>query len=80
MIFYYGLRNFYQNIRKYEQSRNDRQLAGKLQNTEDCSPYDTVTRQSDRKILPIVPCGAIANSMFNGKNLEEEEEDFYKTY
>lgn len=69
-MFYYGLRNFYQNIRKYEQSRNDRQLSGKLEiaNTEECYPFERANKTTSNMILilPIVPCGIIANSMFNG--------------
>jgi len=44
-------------------SRDDFQLLGKLSKTpsSDCAPYD----YNDKK--PIAPCGAIANSLFNGK-------------
>ena len=64
---YYGLSNFYQNHRRYVKSRNDEQLAGNgvsygaLRNT-DCSPYDVDTENETY----IAPCGAIANSLFNG--------------
>ncbi len=61
VFFYYGLSNFYQNHRRYVKSRNDWQLLGHLDNTADCTPYET----RDDKV--IVPCGAIANSMFNGR-------------
>lgn len=46
--------------------RDDSQLLGQLSLTPsgDCEPfaYDTNNK-------PIAPCGAIANSMFNGLNL-----------
>lgn len=58
---YYGLTNFYQNHRRYVKSRDDNQLLGEFGATPstDCAPFDLV----DGK--PIVPCGAIANSIFN---------------
>lgn len=63
--FYYGLENYYQNMRLYVRSRNDDQLQGlRLDETEDCHPYETVIDQNGRSI-PIVPCGAVANSLFN---------------
>ncbi|KAI6175290.1 hypothetical protein M3Y97_00672400 [Aphelenchoides bicaudatus] len=64
VFFYYGLRNFYQNIRKYEQSRNDRQLAGHIFETDECYPLTTANKTGSPPIV-IVPCGAVANSMFN---------------
>ncbi|CAF0703524.1 unnamed protein product [Brachionus calyciflorus] len=61
---YYGLKNFYQNHRRYVKSRDDNQLLGneitdpsKL-NTE-CKPYDS------KNGAIYAPCGAIANSIFN---------------
>lgn len=65
---YYGLSNFYQNHRRYVKSRDDNQLLGRLDQepSRDCSPFayanDTYGIEK-----PIAPCGAIANSMFNGK-------------
>ncbi|GMS94065.1 hypothetical protein PENTCL1PPCAC_16240, partial [Pristionchus entomophagus] len=59
VFFYYYLQNYHQNTRQYIKSRNDEQLLGNLQKTSGCDPYD---REGD---LPIVPCGAIANSIFN---------------
>lgn len=58
---YYGLTNFYQNHRRYVKSRDDNQLLGEFSNTvsSDCSPFDL------NNGIPIVPCGAIANSLFN---------------
>lgn len=60
---YYGLTNYYQNHRRYVKSRDDFQLLGKLSQTpsSDCAPYDFYNGK------PIAPCGAIANSLFNGK-------------
>ena len=63
--FYYGLEGYYQNMRLYFRSRNDLQLRGQFLNTvEDCSPYKTGKDQFNNT-LPIVPCGAVANSLFN---------------
>uniref|UniRef100_A0A8C4DEP1 Cell cycle control protein n=2 Tax=Dicentrarchus labrax TaxID=13489 RepID=A0A8C4DEP1_DICLA len=63
VFMYYGLSNFYQNHRRYVKSRDDSQLNGDqsaLKNpSKECEPY----RTSDG--LPIAPCGAIANSLFN---------------
>lgn len=61
VFIYYGLSNFYQNHRRYVKSRDDNQLLGKLENpvSVDCIPF-----HKDNN-LPIAPCGAIANSMFN---------------
>ncbi|XP_076013914.1 cell cycle control protein 50B [Genypterus blacodes] len=64
VFFYYGLSNFFQNYRKYGASRDDSQLSGDIDQfkapSSDCAPY-----QYDGNDKPIVPCGAIANSMFN---------------
>ncbi|XP_017792065.1 PREDICTED: cell cycle control protein 50A isoform X2 [Habropoda laboriosa] len=61
IYMYYGLTNFYQNHRRYVKSRDDNQLLGKLSDivSGDCEPfaYDNG--------VPIVPCGAIANSLFS---------------
>lgn len=61
VFMYYGLKNFYQNHRRYVKSRDDDQLLGKLSLTpsEDCYPFQ---KNGDK---PIAPCGAIANSLFN---------------
>ncbi|XP_044532046.1 cell cycle control protein 50A isoform X2 [Gracilinanus agilis] len=63
VFMYYGLSNFYQNHRRYVKSRDDSQLNGDitaLRNpSKECEPY---RRDED---IPIAPCGAIANSMFN---------------
>lgn len=62
VFFYYGLTNFYQNHRRYVKSRDDNQLLGefKIPVSTDCAPFDL-----DGAGKPIVPCGAIANSLFN---------------
>lgn len=61
---YYGLTNYYQNHRRYVKSRDDEQLLGRLSvmPSSDCTPFGYT---DDGK--PIAPCGAIANSLFNGK-------------
>uniref|UniRef100_UPI0037E7EF2F cell cycle control protein 50B n=1 Tax=Semicossyphus pulcher TaxID=241346 RepID=UPI0037E7EF2F len=63
LFFYYGLSNYFQNQRKYGVSKDDDQLTGDLDNfktpSESCFPY----RYDKNK--PIVPCGSVANSMFN---------------
>ncbi|KYN17128.1 Cell cycle control protein 50A, partial [Trachymyrmex cornetzi] len=66
VYMYYGLTNFYQNHRRYVKSRDDNQLLGQLHSTvsSDCEPfaYDKV---NDEDMVPIAPCGAIANSLFS---------------
>ncbi|XP_056281569.1 cell cycle control protein 50B isoform X2 [Pseudoliparis swirei] len=63
VFFYYGLSNYFQNYRRYGVSKDDTQLSGDLDNfktpSDTCSPYDTDGGK------PIVPCGSVANSMFN---------------
>lgn len=61
---YYGLTNYHQNHRRYVKSRDDDQLLGRLDNTpsSDCVPFAYTDND-----IPIAPCGAIANSLFNGK-------------
>ena len=68
VYMYYGLTNFYQNHRRYVRSRDDHQLLGvKLdyyQLNPDCDPYrGEITANGS---FPYAPCGAIANSLFNG--------------
>ncbi|MBZ3871672.1 Cell cycle control protein 50B [Sciurus carolinensis] len=64
VYLYYELTNFYQNNRRYGVSRDDAQLSGlpsALHNpVNECAPY-----QFSAAGLPIAPCGAIANSLFN---------------
>jgi hypothetical protein len=59
---YYGLKNFYQNHRRYVKSRDDNQLLGKSMKSlnSECHPYDY-----DQNRSFYAPCGAIANSLFN---------------
>jgi len=64
VYMYYGLTNFYQNHRRYVKSRSEAQLLGKIDTKTtggDCEPF----AMNDEKTKPIVPCGAIANSLFN---------------
>lgn len=63
VFFYYGLSNYFQNYRKYSVSKDDDQLSGNLKNFE--SPSDTCSPYQRDNNKPIVPCGSIANSMFN---------------
>lgn len=58
-----GLTNFYQNHRRYVKSRDDDQLLGDFREdpSSDCIPF----AYSDDKNKQIVPCGAIANSLFS---------------
>ncbi|XP_018495614.1 cell cycle control protein 50A [Galendromus occidentalis] len=66
---YYGLSNFYQNHRRYVKSRSDKQLLGRPTDVSpDCAPFD---RAGGEGGLPIAPCGAIANSLFNDTILLE---------
>lgn len=64
VFFYYGLTNYFQNQRAYGVSKDDYQLSGDtyyFTNIDSsCSPY-----KYDSNNKPIVPCGALANSMFN---------------
>ncbi|KAK0400136.1 hypothetical protein QR680_003372 [Steinernema hermaphroditum] len=61
VVFFYGLSNFYQNLRQYIASRNDQQLFGDLESVENCAPYE----KDETSGLKIAPCGSVANSMFN---------------
>lgn len=64
VFFYYGLRNFHQNLRRYMDSRDDAQTVGRVSNLKNpstyCEPFN-----KDQNGVPIAPCGAVANSMFN---------------
>jgi len=54
--------NYYQNHRRYVKSRDDNQLLGKTSAVStDCQPYQQSPNGTD-----YTPCGAIANSKFNG--------------
>ena len=67
VYMYYGLTNFYQNHRRYVKSRNDNQLRGVKQTSTsgDCSPF--LSWENTSASYTYAPCGAIANSMFNGQ-------------
>ncbi|XP_058478158.1 transmembrane protein 30C [Solea solea] len=64
VFFYYGLKNFHQNLRRYMDSRDDGQMVGRKYNLKNpssyCKPFER-----DQSGLPIAPCGAVANSIFN---------------
>ena len=73
VYLYYGLTNYYQNHRRYVRSRDDWQLEGSNDKKSvddlngDCEPFSEYSgNDTDGKSLPIAPCGAIANSLFNG--------------
>jgi len=61
VYMYYGLTNFYQNHRRYVKSRDESQLLGDVEKepNSDCTPFAKLNNKT------IVPCGAIANSLFN---------------
>ncbi|RWS08890.1 Cell cycle control protein 50A-like protein [Dinothrombium tinctorium] len=69
VYFYYGLTNYFQNHRRYVKSRDDDQLHGDLSKapSSDCLPFDRAIDPRTNKTMPIVPCGAIANSLFSDK-------------
>ncbi|KAJ3613108.1 hypothetical protein NHX12_019362 [Muraenolepis orangiensis] len=64
VFFYYGLSNYFQNYRKYGASKDANQLSGDLDSfkapAESCEPY-----RYNSNDIPIVPCGALPNSIFN---------------
>jgi len=63
---YYELSNFYQNHRRYVQSRNYPQSMGTIYtDASSLSTCDPLIKASNGKILH--PCGLIANSFFNGE-------------
>ena len=66
VYMYYGLTNFYQNHRRYVKSRDESQLLGNVlgEPNNDCEPYAKIDGKT------VVPCGAIANSLFNGNTLQ----------
>lgn len=63
VYLYYGLKNFYQNHRRYVKSRDDNQLLGRSYTSvnSECSPFDKDPVTGNF----YAPCGAIANSKFN---------------
>jgi len=72
VYMYYSLTNFYQNHRRYVKSRDDYQLLGASRGysslSTDCEPYRGIANGSlPSGGVPYAPCGAIANSLFNGE-------------
>jgi hypothetical protein len=69
VYMYYRLDNFYQNHRRYVKSRNDAQLRGEIVKTRsalaDCSPVLSNDTKSNDPNFFFLPCGLIANTMFN---------------
>lgn len=66
VYIYYSLTNYFQNHRRYVKSRDDSQLYGSKSISQDCEPFAYKTSKSaNGHSLPIAPCGAIANSLFN---------------
>jgi len=67
VYMYYKLTNYYQNHRRYVQSRNDAQLQGQTvsySDVSDCSPADSQGGSSSNSAV-FYPCGLIARSFFN---------------
>lgn len=66
VFFYYGLTKYYQNHRRYVNSRHDGQLYGKDVKIKGSNGLDSVCwPYASYKNRPIAPCGMIANSLFN---------------
>lgn len=63
LYMYYKLTNFYQNHRKYVESYDSAQLAGKAVPAQSLSTNCAPLKLRNKK--PIYPCGLIANSLFN---------------
>jgi hypothetical protein len=65
------LENYFQNSRRYVKSLDTYQLLGRRKNDElapECEPYRYHLDDKNPNIkLKYTPCGAIANSIFNGK-------------
>merc|ERR1711962_953178 len=58
ILIYYHLINFHQNHRSYVDSRDDGQLAGGSILGRKCPQYNNTNK-------PTLPCGAVANTVFN---------------
>jgi len=72
VFMYYELDNFFQNHRRYVESRDNTQLKGKLEEEPtSCFDFtygtgtDRCSEKSGEGCKTIVPCGAIANSFFS---------------
>lgn len=63
VYIYYSLTNYFQNHRRYVKSRDDSQLYGSKSISQDCEPF--AYKVVNGRTMPITPCGAIANSLFN---------------
>ncbi|KAI7685355.1 Cell cycle control protein 50A, partial [Sarcoptes scabiei] len=64
VFIYYGLENYHQNHLHYVRSKSLDQFQGRPVILRDCEPFGY--KQIDRNNRkPIVPCGTIANSLFN---------------
>jgi len=69
ILLYYSLENFHQNHRQYADSRDDKQIDGgrlkESDKTPDTPSTDCEIPHNTNNSLPIVPCGSIANTLFN---------------
>ncbi|KAI1298445.1 Cell cycle control protein 50B [Halotydeus destructor] len=67
VYLYYQLENYWQSGRRYASSFDKNQLRGNLYDTPDheCDPLAYAKDKIDGKVRPIIPCGLIANSLFN---------------
>lgn len=65
VYFYYELKNFYQNHRRYVKSRSDPQLRGEVVSEADLQSKCDPLVYHEGKLL--YPCGLIANSYFTDK-------------
>ena len=70
VYMYYGLKKYYQSHRRYATSRDDNQLNGQKTYADalstNCMPYEKPSSENSSG-SGFSPCGAIANSLFNGK-------------
>lgn len=67
VFFYYGMSRYYQSLRRYATSYDDKQLRGSpsIHLSHSCRPFKKTNDSLTGEIKPIAPCGAIANSLFN---------------
>ena len=73
---YYSLHNYYQNHRRYLNSWDADQLRGRDVNNTDaqCQPIQSAPEFIDgtnrsNGTRPVLPCGLVANSWFNGMSI-----------
>ncbi|RWS02307.1 cell cycle control protein 50A-like isoform X2, partial [Dinothrombium tinctorium] len=67
-FFYYRLSHYHQNLRRYINSKDSKQLLGydhRKKVSKKCEPFEKNFDPLQGQVLPIAPCGAIANSLFN---------------